>query len=414
MPKRWRRRSGRSGILFSSLGVCLATAVTAQENPRRAWYELDTSWISARFHFAGMEDGAFYSQDAESREQVGDLNNEQLFRVDGLQLEGRIKFAKPWTYRIGGNYKGLDPTDASGWTSTYLYVSVPLGDAAWVTIGKQKEGLGLELIENGRDLAFMERSTMTTAMAFVDSHIAGVRFSGTAAGERMTWSAGWFNNWLDDDLSFSQSGSVFAGRISGLPIVANGGRRLLHLGVSGVYRQAQDGNFKLRSVPEVYEAPDFVDTGSFPADHGSSVGAELAMVEGPVEVSAESTWTAVASPQTGDPHFQGFYVMASWCLTGESRPYDRQLGAFGAIRPAQPFSFRHGGRGAWELAARYSRIDLTSGTLDGGEFERWSGGLFWRPTEQWRFEFNYGYGRLERGGIVGRTDFYQLRLQFQL
>jgi len=32
----------------------------------------------------------------------------------------------------------------------------------------------------------------------------------------------------------------------------------------------------------------------------------------------------------------------------------------------------------------------------------------------WRFEFNYGYGRLERGGIVGRTDFYQLRLQFQL
>jgi len=138
------------------------------------------------------------------------------------------------------------------------------------------------------------------------------------------------------------------------------------------------------------------------------------VVEGPVEISAESTWTAIASPQTGDPHFQGFYVMASWCLTGESRPYDRQLGAFGAIVPAQPFSFKHGGRGAWELAARYSRIDLTSGTLDGGEFERWSGGLSWRPTSMWRFEFNYGYGRLERGGIVGRTDFYQLRLQFQL
>jgi phosphate-selective porin OprO/OprP len=138
------------------------------------------------------------------------------------------------------------------------------------------------------------------------------------------------------------------------------------------------------------------------------------VVGGPVQVSAEFTWTAVASPQSGDPHFQGFYVTASWCLTGENRPYDRRLGAFGAIQPAQPFSFKHGGLGAWELAARYSRIDLTSGAIDGGEFERWSGALSWRPTVQWRVEFNYGYGRLERGGIVGPSDFYQLRLQFQL
>jgi phosphate-selective porin OprO and OprP len=230
----------------------------------------------------------------------------------------------------------------------------------------------------------------------------------------MTWSAGWFNNWLDDDLSFTQSGQIFAGRISGLPIDAGGGRRLLHLGVSGVYREAQDGNFRLRSVPEVYEAPDFVDTGLLPADHGTSVGAELAAVERPVAVSAEYTWTSVGSPETGDPHFQGFYLMASWCMTGESRPYDRQLGSFGAIRPAQPFSFKHGGRGAWELAARYSRIDLTSGGVKGGEFDRWSGGLSWSPTSQWRFEFNYGYGRLKRANLDGRTHFYQLRLQFQL
>jgi phosphate-selective porin len=70
--------------------------------------------------------------------------------------------------------------------------------------------------------------------------------------------------------------------------------------------------------------------------------------------------------------------------------------------------------GAWEIAARYSKIDLTAGTLHGGEFERWSGALSWRPTVNWRVEFNYGNGRLEKAGLVGRTNFYQLRLQFQL
>ena len=131
-------------------------------------------------------------------------------------------------------------------------------------------------------------------------------------------------------------------------------------------------------------------------------------------IYSEYTSTWISSPATGDPRFDGYYVTASWCLTGESRPYDRVTGSFGAISPSTPFSLRRGGIGAWEIAARYSHIDLTSGTLDGGEFERWSGALSWRPTVQWRVEFNYGNGRLDKAGLVGRTYFYQLRLQFQL
>jgi phosphate-selective porin OprO and OprP len=107
-------------------------------------------------------------------------------------------------------------------------------------------------------------------------------------------------------------------------------------------------------------------------------------------------------------------LMVTWSLTGEMRPYDRATGVFGRIEPAAPFSFRHGGCGAWEVAARYSKVDLTSGTLDGGVFDRWSGALSWHPTRNFRFEFNYGYGRLERFGLSGRADFYQLRLQLQI
>ena len=274
-----------------------------------------------------MEDGAFYSQDAASKQQVGQLSPEGLFRVDDLSLSGQIKFPHPWSYEVAGNYKGLDPTSTRSWTLTYAYLSIPLGPIGSVTVGKQKEGVGLEMLENGRDLPFMERSTMTTAFAFVDSHIVGVRFSNSIVGDRMTWSAGWFNNWLDDGLSFDESGNIFAGRVTGLALEQDGGRRLLHLGVSGVYRQSKGQDFKLRSVPEVYEAPDFVDTGSFPATSGTSVGGEIALVEGPVTVSGEYAYTSMDAPQVGNPHFSGYYAMVV-------------VGPHGRTAPVRPF---HGG-----------------------------------------------------------------------
>ena len=408
------RRFGLAFLVVAGVGCSAALLAQSAPPPAHSWNELDASWISVRFGAAIMEDGAFYSQDAANKEQVGQLSPEGLFRVDDLSLSGQIKFPHPWRYEVAGNLKGLDPTSAASWTLTYAYLSIPLGPLGWVTVGKQKEGLGLEMLENGRDLPFMERSTMTTAFAFVDSHIVGVRFSNSVAGGRMTWSAGWFNNWLDDGLSFDESGNIFGGRVTGLAIEQEGGRRLLHLGVSAVYRQAKGEDFKLKSVPEVYEAPDFVDTGSFPATSGTSVGGELALVEGPVTVSGEYAYTSTDAPQVGNPHFSGYYAMVSWVLTGEQRPYDRSTGVFGAISPAAPFSFRHGGCGAWEVAARWSSVDLTSAAVQGGKFDRLSGALSWRPTSQVRFEFNYGYGRLDRDGLRGRSNFYQLRLQFQL
>ncbi len=297
---------------------------------------------------------------------------------------------------------------------TYAYLTIPLGALGSVTLGKQKAGAGMEMLENGRDISFMERSTMTTAFAFINSHLVGVRFSNTVADERMTWSAGWFNNWLDNGLSFSESGQIYAGRVTGLAVEAESGRRMLHLGASAAYRQAPQGGFEVKSRPEVYEAPYFVNTGSFPARHSTSIAGELAAVEGPVTLSAAYTSTPISSPETGNPHFSGYYVAAAWVLTGETRPYNHEVGVFEAIDPACPFSFKHGGPGAWEVAARYSSIDLTSGTVQGGKFDRVTGALSWYATSKWRFEFNYGYGRLERAGLDGRTNFYQLRLQFQL
>src|SRR5262249_37438040 len=117
---------------------------------------------------------------------------------------------------------------------------------------------------------------------------------------------------------------------------------------------------------------------------------------------------------SGNPRFDGWYVTATWVLTGETRPYEHANGYFGRVTPDSPLSFTNGGLGAFAVPARYSWIDLTSGAIEGGRLDRWTGAFSWYPTNWGRFEFNYGYGRLQRFGTTGISRFYQLRLQFEI
>jgi phosphate-selective porin OprO/OprP len=66
-------------------------------------------------------------------------------------------------------------------------------------------------------------------------------------------------------------------------------------------------------------------------------------------------------------NFQGGYVEASYTLTGESHSYNAGSAAYSGIVPANPFSTATGGWGAWEIAGRYSVVDLNDrlGFADG-------------------------------------------------
>ncbi|HTR02583.1 MAG TPA: porin [Thermoanaerobaculia bacterium] len=411
-----RPRLGAIAVLLWAIApgrlAAQETSPPAAAPAARPWNELETKAIALQLHVTLLEDGAFFSQNAASVSQVGDLPSTGEFRVDRLQLSGQLKAPFPWSFEVNAGYNGLDANSGDvNWTIADLWISVPLGTAANVTVGEQEAGVGLERQSHGEDLPFMERSTMSEA--YKKSHELGVRFWGTAAGERMTWSAGWFNNWLTDHESFDESGNAYAGRVTGLAVDEDEGRSLVHLGVSAAYTQIQEGSLQARSRPEVHQAPYFVDTGSFAGDHSLDLGFELAAAKGPVSLVAEYTHSDVSAPASGNPTFSGWYVTAAWVLTGETRPYERANGYFGRVTPDAPLSFAHGGFGAVELAARYSWIDLTSQAIPGGKFDRWSGALSWYPTTWSRFEFDYGYGRLQRDGTTGLSRFYQLRLQLE-
>jgi phosphate-selective porin OprO/OprP len=104
-------------------------------------------------------------------------------------------------------------------------------------------------------------------------------------------------------------------------------------------------------------------------------------------------------------------VQGSWILTGETRPYDVANGAFQAPRPFTPFSSA-GGLGAWELALRFSRLDLdfhsgvpgTGASADaarGGVQDIWSFGVNWYINANVKVMLNWLHVDVDRLNPAG-------------
>ena len=163
------------------------------------------------------------------------------------------------------------------------------------------------------------------------------------------------------------------------------------------------------------------------------LGAELAGGFGPFFAQAEYFHYNVARANARDLDFDGGYVQGSYTITGEHRKYIPGAGAYSGINPAHPFSLSSGGWGAWEVAARYSIIDLndlfspglstaSTGGVAGGHQEVITLGLNWYLNSNMRFMLNYLHGFVDKksgstataplgSGIGGNFDAIALRAQ---
>ena len=142
---------------------------------------------------------------------------------------------------------------------------------------------------------------------------------------------------------------------------------------------------------------------------------ELIKVNGPVSVIGEYVNNFVSSSSVGTPSFSYWQVGGSWFITGENRKYNKNNGNLGKLIPKKNFRFRKGrGPGAWELGARYTKSDLNSQSIYGGDFGRFTGALSWYPNASFRFSVNYGNGVLNKDDLKGKANFWQFRMQFEL
>lgn len=89
--------------------------------------------------------------------------------------------------------------------------------------------------------------------------------------------------------------------------------------------------------------------------------------------------------------FSGFYVQSAYLLTGGTHPWNYREGEFTKVSPGEK-------SGAWEVAARYSYINLNDFDNDirGGQKGQWTVGVNYYASNNVKFMLNYSYVNHDR------------------
>ncbi len=278
------------------------------------------------------------------------------------------------------------------------------------------------------DIAFIERasaSELSRALGGADGRLG---LAVKAGGKRWMSSIALTSRTVSDAEVFDTQAAAVAR--AGF-LAATGSDYNLHLGASGTYvfSPADQGQgttprhpLRYRDRPEIrVDGLRLIDTGNIDADHASVYGLEVGGNWKNFYLQGEHFWYDVqrrASANLPDPDFEGYYLQGSWILTGESRRYNPVTGSFQNPRPRTPFSST-GGFGAWELATRFSRMNLNfeeglegmaalPAAVRGGDQQIWTFGVNWFPNPNFKVMLNYlliDVDRLNPAGPANTTPF---------
>ena len=317
-----------------------------------------------------------------------------------LVLNG--EFLDRFTFKIEHDIASGDivPTDV-------FIEATPTNGAATFRAGHFKEPFSLSIQQSSNSHSFIARPAAVTALA--PGRNLGFMVHDWLAGGRVAWAVGAFR---DSDGYDRRPGADWSlsGRLTGLALDGDeGSDPLLHVGVALSHRQPTADAVRLRGRTGVRLAPRHVDSGWLPADGMRLVGAEFVLARSSFWLQGEVLSAQVDLLTDGrSARFDAQYVEAGWFLTGERKPYSRSSRSFTRLRPKAPVPE---GRGAWELAARWDHIDLSSGSVPGGSQQSLTVALNWYLRDNLRVLANYvstdpaGAGSVEHAGLFLHFDF---------
>jgi len=346
--------------------------------------------------FAGM------GEDSEVKGKLGKLEHPAEFRR--LRVYGSGTLFGNGVYKAQVDFAGGEV----GFRDVYLGLkNIPFLDL--FRVGQYTAPFSLEDMTSSNHITFLERS-LPYALSLHRN--TGIGFNSSHLDERLTLSSALFFN-SDDNSAIPLSNALnSATRVTGLAWYENQGERLLHLGAAYCYRNPTNENktdFRYSSSPEIHLAPDFVDTGEFSGRYANLVGLESALVYGPFSLQGEFIQSFVnRKDSSAVGYFDGFYVYASYFLTGEHRNYDKFWGVFSAVKPLKNFSFKERAFGALELAARYSYLDFCSDDINGGALSDITAGCNWYLNANMKVMLNYVHAHPNG---VGNADIVAVRCQ---
>jgi phosphate-selective porin OprO/OprP len=363
-------------------------------------------------------DGVLFNQDAASKLPFAQGGVGQVIQ-DGAdfrraRLGARAELANNMNAFMQFDFAAQGrPTFTDVW---FEWTDLPL--VGNVRVGQWKQPFSLEVVSSFRYTTFMERSVLF--QAFTPFRHIGIGAYDHADDLMSTWAASYIRTGQDQfggSLS-TDGGNGLVGRVTRLSWYdESDGRSYLHLGGDYYLNVPPRHATIFRTIPEIFvgqHANGALGTGGFPVpdgidgtpffvntgpllnvDHVHTFDLEALWVHGPLSVQAEAMAALVDRTTAATSTLHGEYVQVAWFLTGEHRPYDRVAGAIDRVRPFEDFflvntdSGLECGKGAWEVAVRYSHIDLDDTSVSGGVLDDITFGVNWYSNPYCKVVFNY-------------------------
>lgn len=287
-----------------------------------------------------------------------------LIRRIRLGLAGQVRFWTGWNYKLE-----FDLTDGEN-TLADAYLSWHSGKWGTIRIGNQKVAQTLSGQTSSISIPFMERPLPVLAFTLQRRLGVGWDVHRKNIGANITVFG------MDPNQDIGSDG--YAARFYYNPSRSN--THVLHIGGSWM-QLSTDDDAQFDARPESHKTDiRLVDSGIFPdVGTGTTLGIELAGARGSVTFRSEFYRAEWSRSDSTNPRFKGWYAEASWFLTGEQAHY--REGKF--IRPNIISK-----KGAWELALRFSNLNLNDQDVEGGKQDNLGFAVNWYSQTHWRLMGN--------------------------
>jgi phosphate-selective porin OprO and OprP len=359
-----------SGCLWCGLlagALCAGHAYAASEP---TLFGLPTTWKNDSGYTFGIKGLYQYDDVNFSNDPADPLTGAPLFEDahtwERKEFDAYLKAPNGLELDVGYDWQ-------NSWTDNYLkYSSKSAGD---FRIGQFLTQVGWESVEGAQTWTFLTPGLAGQAV-FEDRRI-GVDWSYDKI-QHWTLQAAYYAR---GNLDGKFPGHGYSGRVVFAPVSDK--TDVVHIGLAASREYPDDHLAHFYAPPEAQLTKTYlVDTKPLPfTDSIDRMGLELGFMRGPLYAQGEVLRMA-AHRENGLPEFvgDGFYVFGAWMLTGESRSYKDT--EFGMPKPAHKY-------GAFELALRYSELNLRDGIVQGGREDDWTLGLNWYLNSNLRLQANY-------------------------
>jgi phosphate-selective porin OprO/OprP len=351
-----------------------------------------------------------------------DLSSGSNFRRAQLGIQGKL--FGDWSYYFNYEFgSGISSGNELQGRIQQAFIEYD-GIAPWnFRVGAFPPSAGLEDSTGSADAIFLERNSPSDVVRNLAGGDGRDAVAVTYAGDELYGSVALTGGKVaDTNLYFDEQQAVVA-RAAATVYSDNDARIVLSATGMDVFRgpDATAGagsarNITLQDPPELTvddQSIKLVSTGALNAENAWAWGAETAAQWSNLYGQAGYFGYGI-DPRTAGARtlsFDGWYAQATFVLTGESKGYNASTAAFTSPKPRVPFSLDGWGPGAWEIAARYSDLNLNdragmlgaalpSGGIRGGEQQIATVAINWYPISTLKFALQFQNVDISRIGTI--------------